>query len=218
MFEGKNIIHVLIYAGNIVRPYISYIIAFLAGWIGKRIYDVKLGNPVKMYFLIPDDERCKLDYVEQDENEHYVKVSILPRNSISQVLIWYKPRVNYYEDEHYFGFEGDLSTKPIITEYSNPFIRDDNLEISYYRDWHHDYHLRTGKNRIKDEVYVDGFKVKTSVEGEYESKVYVHTPSKLGRAKIKLIVTDKPSIKVFCYNYKEKKEKKHKKHEVKFAN
>ena len=65
-------------------------------------------------------------------------------------------------------------------------------------------------------VYVEGFEIETRIEGEYEAMVYVHTRSRLGKAKLKLIVTDEPTTKVFCCRYKEKKDKNHKKHEVKF--
>lgn len=228
MFEVVDIINVDVW--NIVQPYLSNILSFLAGifslfliWIGKRIYDTKLRNPVKMYFLIPD-KRCKLGYVEQDEEEHLVKKLILPSNSKLLVLIWYRPRVNYFEDMHYFGCEGELTKKPKIINYSNPFILKDNLQRIYYVDWHQYYHLITNKNRIRDEVYVDGFELQTFEEGEYEANVYVHTPTRLGRAKLKISVTDEPSTGVLCCSYKEEKRKiknslikKHKKHKVGFV-
>lgn len=230
MFEVVDFTNMVLYVWVFVRAYIGNILSFFAGifslfliWIGKRLYDAKLRNPVNMYFLI-SDERCKLGYVEQDEREHLVKKLILPSNSTARVLIWYRPRANYFEDMHYFGCEGDLSKIPKIISYSNPFILETNLQTSYYLDWHQYYHLITNKHRIRDEVYVDGFDVQTFVEGEYEANVFVHTPTRLGRAKLKISVTDEQSTGVLCCSYKEEKRKlknllrkKHKKHEVKFV-
>ncbi len=218
-----------LYVWDILRPYMSHILSFIAGiftlfviWLGKRIYNTKLRNPVKMYFLI-SDQRCQLDYVEQDEKEHLVKEITLPSNSKQLVLIWYRPRVNYFEDMHYFGCEGDLATKPKIINYSNPFVIQDNLQRNYYIDWHQYYHLITNKNRIRDEVYVDGFEVQTFSSGEYEANVFVHTPTRLGKAKLKIVVADDPSEGVMCSSYEEEKRKlrhlfikKHKKHKVRF--
>ena len=205
---------------------LSIILTFFAGWFVKTIYDAKLRRPVKMYFLIPD-KRHKLSYVGQDEKlEHLVKELVLPSNSESQVFIWFKPRVNYYEDMHYFccDWEGDLAKKPRVIRYSNPFILENNLQISYYIDWHRYYHLRTGQNRVKNEVYVGGFIVKTLEEGEYKANVFVHTPRKLGSANLKISVSDDPSTEVLCLSYMEEKReikklfrKKHKKHNLKFG-
>ena len=239
MFEFDDIVSKVLYVWNIVLPYLGVLLSYLAGifslfliWIAKRFYDAKLRNPAKMYFLIPDT-RLKLDYVKQDTEEHLVKEIVLPSYRESQVLIWFKPKVNYYENEHYFGCEGDLTKKPKVIKYSNPFLLKHNLQITYYQDWHQYYHLQTGKNRIKDEVYVGGFIVRTFAKGEYKAKVLVHTPTKLGRTKLKISVRDEPSTEVLCYVYKEEKRevkeplkkkeikklfrKKHKKHNIKFG-
>jgi hypothetical protein len=198
------------------------VLSFVLGWIGRRIYDTKLRSPVRMYFLIPD-KRCKLSYANQDNEEHLIEELVLPSNSESQVLIWFKPRVNYYEDSIYFGCKGDLNKKPWVIDFSNPFVLDNNLQRSYYRDWHQHYHILTGRSRIKEEVYVSGFVVKTFEEGEYEANVFLHTPSKLGRAKLKITVKNAPSTKILCLMHKESKRKikklfmkNHKKHYVKF--
>lgn len=223
MFEFTNLIERF---SPVLKDIMSTIwlplLTFILGWISKKIYDAKLRSPVRMYFLIPD-KRCELTYVEQDEKEHLVKELVLPSNSEHQVLIWFKPRVNYYEDSIYFGCEGDLNKKPYVVDFSNPFILDNNLQRSYFRDWHQYYHLLTGKNRIKDEVYVTGFIVKTFEEGEYEANIFLHTPSRLGKAKLKITVKNNPTTGVLCIMFKESKRKikklfmkEHKKHHVKF--
>jgi len=184
------------------------IIFFIAGWVGKKIYDYRLKNPVRMYFLIPD-KRVNIDYAQQDDQEHLVKELILPSNGEFQVYIWFKPRVNYCEEEHYFGCEGDLNMKPRAIKYFNPFIIESNIDLKYYRDWHYYYHIRTGKHRIKDEVYVAGFILKTFIEGDYETNAFVHTLSKMGKAKnLKIKVRDKGLMKVLCHSYKEEEKLK----------
>ena len=123
--------------------------------------------------------------------------------------------------------------KPIPLSYYNPFIKEGvnkkgnpRKNSEHYLDWWLYYHLQQEKDRIKDEVYVAGFIVQTRELGEYPTRVFVHTPIRLGKAKLIIKVVGKSSQKsprkVPCVKYKQNKILQkirgtgHKKHELNF--
>jgi len=202
-------------------------ISFVSGWLWAQYYNTKLKKPWKTYFVIPIYNNCKLDYVEQDEKAHLTKELVLPSGKDSQILLWIKPKINYSENEYYFGCEvtkesQDVAKKPQVIGMPNPFILEGNLNPKHYRDWHQYYHVREERNRIKNEEYVVGFTIRTFEEGEYKANIYVHTPYTLGKETLKIMVQDKPSKEIPCFSYKTEKRvtrlrrKGHKKHNIKF--
>lgn len=171
-------------------------LALLIEFVWRRWIGVKLRNPIIACFLIPDS-RFKLGYVDQDDREHFLDELVLPANSEVPVMIWINPKLDFHQDEIYFGMEGkDLRTKPEPTKVFNPFMippkEEDPSNPSHYRDWYRYYHIHAERNRIKDEVYVIGFMVKTKDLGEYPAQLLVHTPRKLGKARLKIRVESCP--------------------------
>ena len=205
----------------------------IVGFLRQLYRQYKLKNPVEIHFLIPRKDHWRVNYAKQDEREHLVDELVLPSNSSCLVLMWYKPKINYHENERYFECSGNLKTKPRAIKVFNPFVIEGKqrkgspkTDENHYRDWWEAYHVCLERDRIKDEVYAGGFIVKTYDEGEYDTKIFVHTPSRLGKAVLRIKVKNKPfSETVPCIRYKQdkilkrlKRKLKHdKKHNVVFT-
>lgn len=202
------------------------------GSLGKIWRQIKLRNPVEIYFLIPRIDMCRLNYVEQDDTEHLTKKIILPQNKKCLVLLWIRPKINYHQTDLYFGCDGSIYKKPMPLSYFNPFIKEGKHKKGkprenpdHYLDWWLYYHMQQQKDRIKDEKYVAGFIIQTREPGEYTTKVFVHTLTRLGKAKLTIEIVGKLSQKprkVPCVKYKQNKilqkikREGHKKHELNF--
>src|ERR1043166_4813876 len=67
--------------------------------VRPRLRRRKLKQPFRAYFLVTSLERFPLDYVPQDDREHYVKELVVPPNSEIPIQIVLEPRVSFLQRE-----------------------------------------------------------------------------------------------------------------------
>jgi hypothetical protein len=112
----------------------------------------KLKRPFRAYFLITSLGRFPLNYVLQDDQEHFVKELVVPSNSEIPIQIVLEPKLSFMQHELYFGCDESLADekKPRATEWFVPFVRDgvrrsgkpDAEHPGHYTDYNGFYHVR----------------------------------------------------------------------------
>jgi hypothetical protein len=197
----------------------SMIAAFLAGasflvaghsqilrpWLRRR----KLRQPFRAYFLVTSLGRLPtLDYVLQDDEEHFVKELVVPPNSEIQIQIVLEPTVSFLQRELYFGcdeYSADKN-KPHAIEYFVPFVakgvrgqgKPDAAHPGHYIDYNGFYHVREDYLYTKD-TRVIGFKLVTGVTGTYPAQIYTQTDDVRGRADLIIKVERPAKTKMRCF-------------------
>jgi hypothetical protein len=197
----------------------SMIAAFLAGgsllvaghsqilrpWLRRR----KLRRPFRAYFLVTSLGRLPpLDYVLQDDEEHFVKELVVPPDSEIPIQIVLEPRVSFLQRELYFGCDEHLTDekKPRAIEYFVPFVvkgvrgqgKPDAAHPGHYIDYNGFYHVREDYLYTKD-ARVIGFKLVTGATGSYPAQIFTQTDDVRGRADLKIKVEQPPKTKMRCF-------------------
>jgi hypothetical protein len=140
---------------------------------------LRLKSPVKAYFLITSNDRFKLGYAVQDDQEHATKVLVLPAHTHELLLhlIW-TTKLDFTQYELEFSFEGnDGLRKPLINYWFHPFIkigpsiRRPGEYPGHYIDYHDNYHIVGVRNFAKGQTITSAFKITTRDPGIYYLKV-----------------------------------------------
>jgi hypothetical protein len=191
--------------------------AFLAGGsllligytqiIRPRLRRHKLKRPFEAYFLITSLDRFPLDYVLQDDHEHYVKELVVPPNSEIPIQIVLEPRVSFMQHELFFGCDEHLVSreKPCAIEYFVPFVvegvrgrgKPDADHPGHYIDYNGFYHVRENYLYTKD-TRVIGFKLITKSVGTYPAQVFTLTDDVKGKVDIIIKVERPPKTRMRC--------------------
>jgi hypothetical protein len=175
--------------------------------VRPRLRRRKLKQPFRAYFLVTSLERFPLDYVLQDDREHYVKELVVPPNSEIPIQIVLEPRVSFLQRELYFGCDEHLvdKEKPRATEYFVPFViegvrgrgKPDADHPGHYIDYNGFYHVREDYLYTKD-TRVIGFKLRTGATGTYPAQIYTQTDDVRGRAELTIKVERPAKTKMRC--------------------
>jgi hypothetical protein len=183
----------LIVCLQIVRP-----------WRRRR----KLRRPFDAYFSIPLIDRVALNYVQQDDCEHYVKELVVPPNSKIPIQIVLAPKLSFLEREIYFGCGENVvdSEKPRATESLVPFVvkgvrksgKPDADHPGHYIDYNGFYHVREDVLYTND-TRVIGFMLVTRATGTYPAQVYTVTDEVRGQADLTIRVEHPAKTKMRCY-------------------
>jgi hypothetical protein len=168
----------------------------------------KLRRPFEAYFLITSLGRFPLNYVLQDDNEHYVKELVVPPNSEIAVQIVLEPTVSFMQHELYFGCGEHLvdANKPCATEYFVPFVvkgvrgsgKPDAAHPGHYIDYNGFYHVRENYLYTKD-TRVIGFKLQTKAPGIYAAQIFAVSDDVRGRADLTIRVEQPVRTKMRCH-------------------
>jgi hypothetical protein len=168
----------------------------------------KLRRPFHAYFLITSRGRFPLDYVHQDDQEHYVKELVVPPHSEIPIQIALEPKISFLQHELYFGCDEHLvnEDKPRATEWFVPFVREGVRRLGkpgaehpgHYTDYNGFYHVREKYLYTKD-TRVIGFKLLTRACGTYPAQVYTVTDDERGRADLVIRVEHSATTKMRCY-------------------
>jgi hypothetical protein len=168
----------------------------------------RLRRPFDAHFLITAADQFSLDYVQQNNREHYVKKLVVPPNREIPIQIVLVPRVSFMQHELYFGCDESLmdENKPRATEWFVPFVREgvrksgkpDAEHPGHYTDTNGFYHVRENYLYTAD-CRVIGFKLLTGRPGTFRAQVYTVTDDVRGRADLKIKVQEPPKTKMRCY-------------------
>jgi hypothetical protein len=168
----------------------------------------KLKRPFNAHFLITSVGRFPLNYVQQDDREHFVKELVVPPNSTIPIQIVLEPRLSFLEREIYFGCNEGLvdEQKPCAVEWFVPFVREgvrrsgkpDDAHPGHYTDYNGFYHVRQDVLYTKD-ARVIGFKLVTKATGIYPAQIFTVTDDVRGRADLVIRVEQPPKTKMRCY-------------------
>jgi hypothetical protein len=172
-------------------------------WLRRR----KLRQPFRAYFLVTSLGRFPLDYILQDDHEHYVKELVVPPNSEVPIQVVLEPRVSFLQRELYFGCDEHLvdKEKPRATEYFVPFViegvrgrgKPDAGHPGHYIDYNGFYHVREDYLYTKD-TRVIGFKLVTGAIGIYPAQIFTQTDDVRGRADLTIKVERPAKTKMRC--------------------
>ena len=109
-------------------------------------------RPFKAHFVITSRGRFTLNYIVQDDKEHFVRELVVPANTEVPIQIALEPRLSFLEHEIYFGCDESLvdENKPRAIEWFVPFIREgvrrsgkpDAEHPGHYTDYNGFYHVR----------------------------------------------------------------------------
>ena len=171
----------------------------------------RLKNPCEVHFVIPPKNREIVHYAEQTTEEgHFVDQLVLRSHTEVTIEVVIMAKVAFQETEWYFGCEGELSSKPRATSYSNPFIieglrKEESPKTSpdHYIGSDYYYHIRRSRAHIPGETYVTGLVVETRAPGEYETKVVFQGTERMGEGKLSIKVEDNPATTMRCLRHKE---------------
>jgi hypothetical protein len=173
-------------------------------WLRRR----KLKRPFRAHFLITHPNLFTLNYVFQDDDEHYVKEIVVPPNSEIPIQIVLEPRLSFMQHEIYFGCDESLADekKPRATEYFVPFVREgvrgrgkpDAAHPGHYTDYHGFYHVRENFLYTKD-CRVIGFKLQTGATGIYPAQIYTVTEDVRGKVDLVIRVEEPAKTKMRCH-------------------
>jgi hypothetical protein len=168
----------------------------------------KLKRPFEAHFLITSLGRFTLNYVLQDDEEHFVKELVVPANSEISIQIVLEPRVSFVQHELYFGCEESLVdiNKPSATEFFVPFVvngvrgsgKPDEAHPGHYIDYNGFYHVRENYLYTKD-TRVIGFKVQTKAPGIYPAQIYTVSDDVRGRADLTIRVEQPVRTRMRCH-------------------
>lgn len=159
-----------------------FIVAVGAGvkikrWIwDEKQYNKVIKEPFEIHFIIPPEDKYKIDYYKQTNVPLRVDKIPLPANSKRTIFLWIKSKIDINIRERQFGF-GDKLTDPKILKYDNPYIRKSNVPLTWYIDWWDNYHIYDKISRGKDDVIVHGFKIETHDKGEYTLDIRINVSS-----------------------------------------
>jgi hypothetical protein len=184
--------------------FLVWYVNFFRPWRRRR----RLRQPFDAYFLITSTGRFRLDYVQQNDREHYVKKLVVPPRKEVLIQIVLEPRVSFMQHELYFGCDEHLEDeeKPRATEYFVPFVREgvrgsgkpDEAHPGHYTDYNGFYHVREDYLYTAD-TRVIGFKLLTGRTGTFRAQVYTVTDDVRGRADLKIKVQEPAKTKMRCY-------------------
>jgi hypothetical protein len=196
---------------SMVSAFLSAVAVFLVWytsifrpWRRRR----RLRRPFDAYFLITSTGRFPLDYVQQNDREHYVKKLVVPPHKEIPIQIVLEPRVSFVQHELYFGCDESLvdENKPRATEWFVPFVTEgvrksgkpDAEHSGHYTDYNGFYHVRENYLYTAD-TRVIGFKLLTGRTGTFRAQVYAVTDEVRGRADLKIMVQERAKTKMRCY-------------------
>jgi hypothetical protein len=168
----------------------------------------RLRRPFDAHFLITAADQFPLDYVQQNNREHYVKKLVVPPHSEIPIQIVLVPKVSFMQHELYFGCDESLmdKNKPRATEWFVPFVREGVRKSGkpgpdhpgHYTDINGFYHVRENYLYTAD-CRIIGFKLLTGRTGTFRAQVYTQTDDVRGRADLKIKVEEPAKTKMRCY-------------------
>jgi hypothetical protein len=186
-----------------IAVYLIMHVQIIRPWRRRR----KLKRPFNAYFLITSVGRFPLNYVVQDNDEHFVKKLIVPPNAEIPIQIILRPRLSFLQREIYFGCEEGVVSekKPRATEYFVPFVREgvrrsgkpDKDHPGHYTDYNGFYHVREDHLYANDDRII-GFKLVTKAVGIYPAQIFTVTDEVRGRADLLIIVEQPTKTKMRC--------------------
>jgi hypothetical protein len=182
---------------------VSYV-HFFRPWRRRR----RLRRPFDAYFVITSTGRFPMDYVQQNNRDHYVRKLVVPPHKEIPIQIILVPKVSFVEQELYFGCDEHLADeeKPRATEYFVPFVREgvrgsgkpDEAHPGHYTDYNGFYHVRENYLYTADTRAI-GFKLLTGRTGTFRAQVYTVTDDVRGQADLKIKVQEPARTKMRCY-------------------
>jgi hypothetical protein len=195
-------------------PIVSAVLSALAVYLIAHVQIIrpwrrrrKLRRPFDAYFLITSVGRFPLNYVLQDNDEHFVKELVVPSNAEISIQIILRPRLSFMQREIYFGCGENLvnKEKPRATKYFVPFVREgerrsgkpDKAHPSHYTDYNGFYHVREDYLYANDDRVI-GFYLLTGAIGVYPAQIFVVTDEVRGQADLSIRVEQPPKTKMPC--------------------
>jgi hypothetical protein len=184
----------------------------LREFVYPSIRRARLKWPVKSYFVITSNDRFDLRYAVQDDQEHEVKVLVLPSHThdLFMHIIW-RPKLDFTQSSGEFSFEGARQRKPLINYWFHPFIkighsiRRPGEYPGHYIDYHDNYHIGGAHQRARGQTITSAFKITTRDPGMYYLKmgfvadgidgVADGTPGAIG---LRVRVEDNPKTEMRC--------------------
>jgi hypothetical protein len=168
----------------------------------------RMRRPFDAHFLITASDQFRLDYVQQNNREHYVKKLVVPPHREIPIQIVLVPKVSFMQHELYFGCDENLrdENKPRATEWFVPFVREgvrksgkpDAEHPGHYTDINGFYHVRENYLYTSD-CRIIGFKLLRGNPGTFRAQVYTVTDDVRGRADLKIKVQERPKTRMRCY-------------------
>lgn len=166
----------------------------------------RLKRPCEIFFVITSYDRGKVDYVVQDEDEHFVRELIVPANRDVYVQIQLKTKTAF--TQRYLAVEFVKKPSggkvPVVDHYKLQFIKvgkDEKFPKTDEGHWvdHHDiYHITEERQRLAGQDIPYGFIVKTRDPGRYQMKVHVGVDNKGIELVLDFVVEDPHRTKMRC--------------------
>jgi hypothetical protein len=159
---------------------LSLVMYWLREFACPAIRRYRLKWPFKSYFLITSKDRFDLGYAAQDDNEHEIKVLVLPSHTYDLFLhVILKAKLDFTQHHLEFSFEGARQRKPLINYWFHPFVksgpsvRRPGEYPGHYIDYHDNYHIEGVQHRAEGQTITAGFKISTRDPGIYYLKIGV---------------------------------------------
>jgi hypothetical protein len=174
---------------------------FLFPWIRR----LRLRKPVKASFVITSEDRYKLSYAIQDNDEHFSDTLVLPSNSSNLTLqLYFDAKLDFTQSHFELSFEGDAAKKPLIHCWYNPFVKiGENKRIpgkhpGHFVDYHDNYHIDEIRHRARGQGISYGFKISTHDPGEYDLKIGIAADGVDGTAWLRVLVENPLRTRMKC--------------------
>lgn len=165
-----------------------------------------LSEPADVYFFIVSAKDRKIDYAEQDSENHQVKELTLQSNSTYTIELVIQPRVSFTTTTTIFGCEhDDVANRPTPIEFHNPFVVEGDLKYGvpgkdpgHNMLQHKHYSYTRTMNWTPGVHIVWGFRLKTAAQGVYPTRLYFCGGEVEGKADLKIRVEDRAPVRMTC--------------------
>lgn len=194
----------------IIGPIVGGIALCLTAYIGlgrPNLRTWRLREPVKMYCVVPKKAHCDLEYVIQDDREHFVERLTLPSQSRCHVQFVFLPRTTFIQSRVLFGFKDGPAPLPEVLEYHDFYFKKGTLgrgnpgnPHQHALTMHDDYHIEGDFKRIKGEPFTLGYIIQTHTPGRYTCYFQFSAEEIKSEYPFTVIVENRPSTTMKCFD------------------
>lgn len=178
--------------------------AILVPWQRRRA----LSNPCHVHFLLTSKEKYSLEYVEQDQLEHFVDTLVLPANRENIFIeITIRAKTDFTIKRIIFGAAGVdyLHSKPYAMRYYQRHIRSGiaaNANPMYDKDHtvdsNYHYQMKTDIHLKPKRAHNPGFYLKTRDPGVYKMELFLTGDDFEYRTSLTIRVEQNPDADIPC--------------------
>jgi hypothetical protein len=182
-------------------------VAYLLKEIAPSLYrHFRIKNPCKVCFVITSFDRGTVDYVIQDDKEHFTRELIVPTNHDVYVQILFKAKIAFMQHQLTLVFENPhhATEPPLVDHYKLQFVRIGESEkfpkadVGHWIDHHDTYHITEERPRAKHQYFTYGFIVKTRDAGNFPMSIGLGFDGSEVDYRLNFIVQEKPNTRMKC--------------------